>query len=76
MNHINNREYIVVLEKGENNWGAYAPDLPGLGVVADTPEEAERLIREGIEIYIDELRERGAAIPEPVSQTRRVAVAA
>jgi len=70
------REYLVVLEKGESNWGAYAPDLPGLGVVADTPDEAERLIREGIVIYLDELHEKGDPIPEPTSQVRRVAVVA
>ena len=67
------REYLVVLEKGATNWGAYAPDLPGLGVVADTPDEAERLIREGITIYLDELQEKGDPIPEPASQVRRVA---
>lgn len=67
---------MVVLEKGESNWGAYAPDLPGLGVVADTPDEAERLIREGIVIYLDELHEKGDPIPEPTSQVRRVAVVA
>jgi len=70
------REYLVVLEKGESNWGAYAPDLPGLGVVADTPDEAERLIREGIVIYLDELHEKGDPIPEPTSQVRRVAIVA
>lgn len=70
------REYLVVLEKGESNWGAYAPDLPGLGVVADTPDEAERLIREGIVIYLDELHEKGDPIPEPTPQVRRVAVVA
>ena len=58
------------------NWGAYAPDLPGLGVVADTPEDAERLIQEGIELYLDELRTKGDPIPEAVSQVRRVQVAA
>lgn len=69
------KEYLVVLEKGETSWGAYAPDLPGLGVVADTPDEAERLIREGIVIYLDELREKGDTIPEPASEVRWVAVA-
>ncbi len=69
------KEYLVVLEKGKTTWGAYAPDLPGLGVVADTPDEAERLIREGIVIYLDELREKGDTIPEPASEVRRVAVA-
>ncbi len=67
------REYLVVLEKGETSWGAYASDL--LGVVAETPDEAERLIREGIVIYLDELREKGDTIPEPASEVRRVAVA-
>lgn len=70
------KEYLVVLEKGETNWGAYAPDLPGLGVVADTPEEAERLIREGVAIYLDEMHRKGDPVPEPASQVRRVAVAA
>lgn len=70
------REYVVVLERGETNWGAYAPDLPGLGIVADTLEEAERLIRDGIEIYLDELRAKGERLPEPVSQIRHVQVAA
>jgi predicted RNase H-like HicB family nuclease len=64
------KEYIVVLEKGETSWGAYAPDLPGLGVVADTADEAERLIREGVAIYLDEMREMGEPLPEPVSQVR------
>ena len=69
------KEYLVVLEKGETSWGAYAPDLPGLGVVADTADEAERLIREGIAIYLDEMQIKGDTIPEPASQVRRVAVA-
>ncbi len=76
MNDSESRKYVVVLEKGATSWGAYAPDLPGLGVVADTPEEAERLIREGIAIYLDELHQRGEPLPEPLSQVRRVAVAA
>ena len=70
------KEYLIVLEKGEMNWGAFAPDLPGLGVVADTSEEAERLIREGIVIYIEELRLKGDLVPEPMAQGKRVAVAA
>ena len=69
------KEYLVVLEKGETNWGAYAPDLPGLGVVADTADEAERLIREGVAIYLDEMREMGEPVPEPVSQVRRISIA-
>jgi hypothetical protein len=42
--------YLVIIEQGKDGgWGAYAPDLPGLGVAAETREEVEALIREGIQ---------------------------
>ena len=71
------REYTVIYERGaDGGWGAYAPDLPGLGVVASSFEEVERLIQEGIVIHIDGLKEDGLPIPEPTSFAARVAVAA
>jgi predicted RNase H-like HicB family nuclease len=71
------REYTVIYERGaDGGWGAHAPDLPGLGVVGDTLEEAEQLIREGIAIYIDGLKEDGLPVPEPTTLAARVAVAA
>jgi len=71
------RNYLVIYERGEHgSWGAYAPDLPGLGVVGDTFEETEQLIREGIVIHIDGLKEDGLPIPEPTTLAARVAVAA
>jgi predicted RNase H-like HicB family nuclease len=70
-------EYLVIFERGKDGgWGAYAPDLPGLGVAAESQEEVAELIREGIKIYIEELREDGLPIPEPVTMAERVAVAA
>jgi predicted RNase H-like HicB family nuclease len=70
-------EYTVIYEKAQDGgWGAYAPDLPGLGVVGDTIDEAESLIREGIEIHIAGLIEDGLPVPEPVTQSSRVAVPA
>jgi predicted RNase H-like HicB family nuclease len=71
------REYIVIYEQGDDGgWGAYAPDLPGLGVVGDSFEDAEKLIREGIEIHIAGLKEFGYAVPEPKTLAARIAVAA
>lgn len=70
-------EYTVIFEQGKDGgWGAYAPDLPGLGVAAETREEVATLIREGIQIYIEELREDGLPIPEPTTTAERIAVAA
>jgi predicted RNase H-like HicB family nuclease len=47
--------YRVIYEEGPTSWGAYAPDLPGLGVAADTRVEAERLITEAIPLHIQAL---------------------
>jgi predicted RNase H-like HicB family nuclease len=69
------REYTVIIERGKDGgWGAYAPDLPGLGIVADTREEAETLIREGIAIHIAGLIEEGLPVPEPSSSAELVSV--
>jgi predicted RNase H-like HicB family nuclease len=70
-------EYTVIYERGKDGgWGAYAPDLPGLGVIADTREEVETLIREGIKIHIEELRAGGFPVPEPSSFAELVSVPA
>ena len=66
--------YLVILEKGENSFGAYVPDLPGCAVVAETREEALRLIREAIALHIENLREDGSLVPEPASTTEYVQV--
>lgn len=58
-------EYLVIFEKGENSYGAYAPDLPGCGVVGDTIEEAAELIDQAIEIHIEGMKRSGEAIPQP-----------
>lgn len=62
-------EYVVIYEPSVTGWGAYCPDLPGLGVVGQTRAEVEKLIREGIEIHIQSLRDHGEAVPEPTSTT-------
>ena len=58
-------EYVVIFEEGENNYGAYAPDLPGCGVVGETMEEVQKLITEAIEFHIEGLQEAGYAVPTP-----------
>ena len=70
------KEYAAVFEKTSNGWSAYAPDLPGLGVAAVTFEEAEQLLREGIEFHIEGMREDGLPIPEPVTRVMRVLISA
>jgi len=59
--------YAAVIEKGERNYSAYVPDLPGCGSVGDTLEEAKAKIREAIEFHLEGMREDGAPIPKPSS---------
>lgn len=67
-------KYLVVIEKGENSFGAYVPDLPGCAVVGETREEALQLIRESIELHIAGLRELGSPVPQPASDVEYVQV--
>ena len=68
--------YAIVIEKAENNYAAYVPDLPGCVTTGETIEETERQIREAIEFHIRGLREDGQPIPEPSSKVNYVEVAA
>jgi predicted RNase H-like HicB family nuclease len=56
--------YAVVIEKAENNYSAYVPDLPGCVATGVTVEEAETQIREAIEFHLEGLRQDGASIPK------------
>lgn len=58
-------KYAVIIEKSPKGYGAYAPDLPGVGVVGDSVEEARQLIREAIELHLAGLKEDGQPAPEP-----------
>ena len=64
--------YLVVIERGDTSVGAYVPDLPGCAAVADTEEEALRLVREAIALHIEGLREQGLPVPEPRSRAELV----
>ena len=48
--------YRVVIEQTPNNYSAYSPDYPGVGVAGDSEEEVRRLLAEGIEIWEEEER--------------------
>lgn len=66
--------YLVVLERSKTGFGAYVPDLPGCVAVAETRDEALKLIRESIEFHIEGLRDAGESVPPPTSQGELVEV--
>ena len=56
-------KYLVIIEKGPSSFGAYVPDLPGCVAVGDTADEVKELIREGIDLHIEDMRSRGEVVP-------------
>jgi predicted RNase H-like HicB family nuclease len=69
-------KYAVVIEKGPESFGAYAPDLPGCAAVGESREEVVQLIREAIELHLQSLKKHGDEIPPPASSFEFVDVAA
>jgi predicted RNase H-like HicB family nuclease len=71
------REYVVIYERGkegEENWGAYVPDLPGCISTGETLEELRSNIREAIQLHLEGLEAEGLPVPEPSIHADRVAV--
>lgn len=68
--------YAIVIEKTQDNYSAYVPDLPGCVATGATMEEIEVHIREAIEFHLDGLREGGTPPPQPSSHVEYVEVAA
>ena len=49
-------EYLVIVEKyGPRAYGAYVPELPGIGVAGETEDEVRDLVADAIRLYLDEL---------------------
>jgi predicted RNase H-like HicB family nuclease len=67
--------YTIIIERGPGNFSAYAPDFSGCIAAADTGQETFALMKEALEMYIADMRERGEPILQP-SEIREVEVAA
>jgi predicted RNase H-like HicB family nuclease len=68
-------KYTIIIEKGEGNYSAYCPDLPGVVSAAETEEETVELMKEAIEFHLEGLKEERIPIPEPTISARSVEVA-
>ncbi len=68
--------YMIVIEEGEDSFGADVPDLPGCVAVAETEDKVKKLIREAIEFHFEDLQNSGAETPKPLSKSEYVEVLA
>ena len=67
-------QYLVVIEQGQQSFGAYVPDLPGCIAAGETREEVAMLIQEAIELHIEDLKAQGQQVPTPHSSGELVSI--
>jgi len=68
--------YAVVIEKANENFSAYVPDLPGCIATGATVADTAEAIREAIQFHVHGMREDGDPVPPPSSKVDYVEVAA
>ena len=56
-------KYPVIIERGERNFSAYVPDLPGCVATGETLEETQQNVRDAIELHLEGMREDGLPVP-------------
>ena len=66
--------FLVVIEKTNNNYSAYSPDLPGCVAAGDTLEDTERNIHQAITMHVRGLKEDNEPIPPAHAVAEYVAV--
>jgi len=69
-------KYTIIIEKAEDNYSAYCPDLPGCIATGATVEETTQRMKEAIEFHIEGLEREKMPIPEPSAAAVSIEVAA
>ena len=58
------QKYLIVIEKAENNFSAYSPDIPGCVATGATKADAENSMRSAIRMHLEGLKEDGLPLPD------------
>lgn len=59
------RKYLIVIEKGEDNYSAYSPDVLGCVATGATIEETLDNMRDALVFHLEALAEDGDPLPAP-----------
>lgn len=68
------KRFLIVIEKAENNYSAYSPDLPGCVATGKTREQAEQNMAEAIKMHVQGLIEDNLPVPETTSFAQYIAI--
>ena len=58
-------QYTVTYERGDRNWSASLPDLPGCIATGTTRRDVQQQIGAAIAFHIEGFRLHGEAVPAP-----------
>ena len=67
--------FLIVIEKANDNFSAYCPDLPGCVATGKTRKETEDNMYEAVEMHVRGLIEDNMPIPESEALAEYIAVA-
>ncbi|OAD21057.1 Uncharacterized protein family UPF0150 domain protein [Candidatus Thiomargarita nelsonii] len=57
-------DYLIVIEKGENNFSAYSPDVLGCVATGKTIEETVQRMRDALFFHLEDLYYQDEPIPQ------------
>jgi len=66
--------FLIVIEKTDNNYSAYSPDLPGCIASGKTKDEVEENMHQAIEMHIAGMKEDNLDVPISTSFAEYIAV--
>jgi predicted RNase H-like HicB family nuclease len=66
-------KYLVVIEKANDNYSAYLPDVPGCVATGKTIEETKKNIAEALFMHLEGLAEDGLPSSKPKAKSDYVA---
>lgn len=58
-------KYLAIVEKGENNYSAFSPDVSGCAATGRTVEETLANMKDALEFHLKGMAESGEQIPQP-----------
>ena len=70
-----NRAFAIVIERADENYAAYVPDLPGCVATGPTHQIVEERIRSAIAMHLAGMRADGLDVPEPSARVAYVKAA-
>ncbi len=66
--------FLIVIEKINDNYSSYSPDLPGCVATGSTREEVEKNMHEAIELHVKGLIEDKVSVPKSNSFAEYIVV--